>query len=576
MKTLLFGSVAVVALITASQPAGAADLPRKAPTPEAAPAPVISPWELEFGARYWLNSGRYKKDLFDTTGALPISRLTYDKLTGHAAEGFWRLNHSNGVFLKGYFGGGSITGGHMNDEDFPPLTVPYSNTLQDQRRGSLLYLGADVGYSFLMGPNYQVGAFLGYHYWNERLNTFGCRQVAGGGICVAPGIPTTSDTLDNDARWHSLRVGLNAQLQIMPSIKLTTDVAYVRSYLSANDFHNMRMDIRGLAEDGVGNGFMIEAILSHYITPAFSVGLGGRWWHISTDGHSHFEQTAAGGQPQVLKVVQDRYGLLAQANYRFGETAPPAGVSNAPPRRHPFTWSGVYAGVNIGYARGVTDAVFTPVNADAAFLQTAGFVPLSHPLTPAGFVGGAQVGVNWQRDRTVVGIEADVDYAAISGSTGTSALFFGFPLLTTAEQNIRWLSTVRGRLGQLASPDMMVYITGGLAVGGITLAADVHDTFTALGFSCANAIVFSCASGSLSKTKAGWTAGAGIEYAITERVTFKGEYLYIDLGRATVRITDTNPFVINPVYDVTSKFDTHLVRAGLNFKLGATPVAAND
>jgi hypothetical protein len=53
-----------------------------------------------------------------------------------------------GVFVKGYAGGGAITKGTMIDEDFPPLTVPYSSTSSDIL-GHLSYASIDAGFTFL-------------------------------------------------------------------------------------------------------------------------------------------------------------------------------------------------------------------------------------------------------------------------------------------------------------------------------------------------------------------------------------------------------------------------------------------
>jgi hypothetical protein len=97
------------------------------------PAPVkylpvrqpVSAVEGEFAARYWFSVGKTAKNLHDVPGSALVSRLTYDGLRGHAAEGFGRADHTNGLYVKGYLGGGVVTNGHLNDEDFEPFIVPY-------------------------------------------------------------------------------------------------------------------------------------------------------------------------------------------------------------------------------------------------------------------------------------------------------------------------------------------------------------------------------------------------------------------------------------------------------------------
>ncbi len=142
MKKRLLAAVSIVAI---SLPVEAADLESKS---QAAPAPIFSgsPLQVEFGTRYWLSNGGYVKNLYDTEIPNQLnSRLSYSNATGQSAEVFWRVDHETGVFAKGFLGGGSLTSGKMNDEDFAPAISPYSNTIQVQSGGSLKYLTVDLG-----------------------------------------------------------------------------------------------------------------------------------------------------------------------------------------------------------------------------------------------------------------------------------------------------------------------------------------------------------------------------------------------------------------------------------------------
>ena len=110
--------------------AAAADWPLE-PAPYPATYPLFSPppiaqWESEIGGRYWYSGGRTEKDLFGFPGGPPIflSRLTYTNLQAHSGEAFGRSEHLSGFFIKGFAGGGAITGGELQDEDFPPVTFP--------------------------------------------------------------------------------------------------------------------------------------------------------------------------------------------------------------------------------------------------------------------------------------------------------------------------------------------------------------------------------------------------------------------------------------------------------------------
>ena len=134
-------------------------------------------WEAEIGLRYFASSGKTKIDLFSADGSLMNSRLTYNNLLAHSGELFGRFDHITGVFIKGYIGGGVVTGGSLRDEDFPPAIDIFSSTNSTQHSGSLAYGTIDFGYAMLNSPTLRLGAFAGYHHYYERINAYGCTQT---------------------------------------------------------------------------------------------------------------------------------------------------------------------------------------------------------------------------------------------------------------------------------------------------------------------------------------------------------------------------------------------------------------
>jgi len=308
------------------------------PTKAPVKAPkLFSDYDFTFGGRYWYSTGKSRKDLFglsDVNGAM-VSRITYDKLETHAAETFFRLDHRGGLFVKGFAGIGKMTSGNQNDEDFPPAIVPYSNTASVIHDSKINYLSADVGYDFLRTPTYRLGAFAGYHYDHEKMNEYGCRQVAAAPFCVGPAFATNSFvTITDDNHWHSLRVGLSGSVQVAPRLTLSGEAAWLPyTRLDASDTHWLRQTsiangavfsgLNGaLPEDGVGHkGYQVEAMLNYQLTDAFSIGAGGRYWHMETRGTMHFENVTVrvgnGGAPQPLNYYFDRYGGFVQGSYKF-------------------------------------------------------------------------------------------------------------------------------------------------------------------------------------------------------------------------------------------------------------------
>ena len=187
-----------------------------------------------------------------------------------------------------------------------------------------------------------------------------------------------------------------------------------------------------------------------------------------------------------------------------------------------YNWSGFYIGINGGWGFGKS-------NWTNSVLGNSGDFNLN------GGVAGGTVGANWQINQFVVGVEGDIDWSGIKGST-SSGLCAGFSCTTKNT----WLSTFRGRAG-FAADRILFYGTAGGAAGNIQASG--------AGFT------------NTSSTQIGWTAGAGIEGALTENLTAKIEYLYVDLGNNTCS-------VVCFAGSTNVSFKTSLVRAGLNWKFG--------
>jgi outer membrane immunogenic protein len=169
----------------------------------------------------------------------------------------------------------------------------------------------------------------------------------------------------------------------------------------------------------------------------------------------------------------------------------------------------------------------------------------------------------------VTGLELDISYSGLRGDDALIAPVIGGnpPLTTTQSNRIDWLGTVRGRLGWLVAPSILIYGTGGLAYGGV-MASTTIVVPTPPG-TCPAGSAF-CSVGSQSATRAGWTVGAGLESAISSNWTVKLEYLYFNLGTLSypVIVTSTGTFGGTTDMMASAKFDGQIVRVGLNYKFG--------
>ncbi|MFZ5782896.1 MAG: outer membrane beta-barrel protein [Pseudomonadota bacterium] len=280
-------------------------------------------WEAELGGRYWFSSGRFQKDLGSTTVPATAnalnSRLTYDT-TAHSGEFFGRVETPWNIFAKGFIGAGSIATGTLNDEDWllGGGIVPYSNTLSVVN-GSIDYATVDLGYDLFRGPDHKLGIFVGYNYYAENKTGLGCAQFANMSSDCTSWFPTSVPVITENNTWRSLRVGVNGEMRLFDSLKLGADIAYL-PYVQFDGTDNHVL--RGIVspEWGTGNGVQLEAVLSYYLTPEFSIGVGGRYWAMWTND----AYVAFGGSPcpcNTLPSRAERYGVFLQASYRFAQFA---------------------------------------------------------------------------------------------------------------------------------------------------------------------------------------------------------------------------------------------------------------
>jgi outer membrane immunogenic protein len=266
------------------------------------------------------------------------------------------------------------------------------------------------------------------------------------------------------------------------------------------------------------------------------------------------------------------------AGIAFGALIAPAVAADMAvkaPYVAPYLWTGWYAGINAGYA----DIQSTVTNAstptpDAALGVVAGVSEGLAALTSGkvqtgsgtDFAGGGQIGYNLQLNSFVVaGFEADIQGTAGSSSNGsvtTGTIVVGAPVTSTesAKVSTTWVSTVRGRLGLLVTPNWMVFATAGFAFGGNNVSASIAQTGTN-GFAGAG-------SGSFSDTHWGGAFGGGLEWMFARGWSAKAEYVHYDLGVGNFTYSATSSTFATPVYQTvltTAHFEGNLARLGLNY-----------
>jgi outer membrane immunogenic protein len=234
-----------------------------------------------------------------------------------------------------------------------------------------------------------------------------------------------------------------------------------------------------------------------------------------------------------------------------------------PPVVAVYNWTGFYIGGNVGYSWGRSRDDSTLTNGAGTILFAS-----SDRSNLDGVIGGGQIGYNWQMQNWLFGLEADIQGSDERGSRAftcptavctPSAVILvapGAAVPVTLNQKIDWFGTVRGRVGILASPSVLLYATGGLAYGGVQ-SSEIIGLAALTGFSN-------------SSTRAGYTVGAGIEGVIGGNWTAKLEYLYVDLGRTSGSFLTPIPALGGGslTSNYSSRITDNVLRVGLNYKFG--------
>jgi outer membrane immunogenic protein len=265
------------------------------------------------------------------------------------------------------------------------------------------------------------------------------------------------------------------------------------------------------------------------------------------------------------------------------------------------TWTGFYVGGSAGYGWSNSEvdpaatSVFcnpittlcaprSPTNALSTVQVTN--IPPALFTHPSGGMLGAQAGYNYQAGAWVVGVETDISWTNINGTDtqiGGPAAFavVGFSPVevftapVTADERLKYLGTLRGRLGFVPADPLLVFVTGGLAYGKITSSTTITQSAPLFPPPVDATIV-----NEASTTRAGWTVGGGLEYSFAKNWSLKAEYLYFNLGSISYAVGSVTvpvggvpgapsiPASTVGYGSTTTDFKGNIVRFGMNYKFG--------
>jgi outer membrane immunogenic protein len=242
-----------------------------------------------------------------------------------------------------------------------------------------------------------------------------------------------------------------------------------------------------------------------------------------------------------------------------------------------YTWSGYYIGLNAGGVWGTSNAstktdctLFSPPGffcdrfsgaANGPAVEASG----SGKSTSNRFTGGVQAGANWQIGQLVYGIEADFGAFNLNGSRQVRSAYVTFSGAVGAGTiynigstfDTDWLMTARGRIGWATPANMMLYVTGGLAVTELAVSNSFSDaTGPSPGSESARA----------SSTRVGWALGAGVEWAVAKNWAVKLEYLHVDLGKVTASGLITAAGGYAQALSTSRDLTAEVARLGVNYR----------
>lgn len=207
----------------------------------------------------------------------------------------------------------------------------------------------------------------------------------------------------------------------------------------------------------------------------------------------------------------------------------------APP---PFSWTGFYIGANVGagWNQGtVTDSLF-----GASFTNDSNAV----------FVGGGQIGINYQINNFVFGVEGDFDWPANNNNSGGGTVIRGDTFQVTS--NNRWITTLAGRAGIAADRWLFYFKGGGGWVGNS-------------GFTVTNVTTGTSVTSSGGNSNSGWLLGGGVEWAFADNWSVRAEYDFLGLSNRSLAVPATVPVIGGDVLTLHDR-DVQMLTVGINYR----------
>ena len=295
----------------------------------------------------------------------------------------------------------------------------------------------------------------------------------------------------------------------------------------------------------------------------------------SIDATPLFTRTAVESN-QCAKPIKPQT-QKAEAPPQTPSYTPPAPIYKKPQTQQAYTppvpvvptrsFNGGYVGANVGYGFSSSDAnvgcVSPPLNfstsANCYEAIVGGAFLTSYPLRPQGMTGGVLAGYDFRFTDIVLGVVTDFSKTDISDSKSLATAVPTFvPEYSDAKETVEWLGTLRGRLGFVATDNLLLYVSAGLAYGQVNTSYDLSLPAAAPSVTAAQRN---------NDWEVGWTGGGGGELSFGT-FSISAEYLFYDLGSRTLSPTAIRGGAATTTYFPSSfNMDGSIIRIGTNFRL---------
>jgi outer membrane immunogenic protein len=271
-------------------------------------------------------------------------------------------------------------------------------------------------------------------------------------------------------------------------------------------------------------------------------------------------------------ITEPAYPVTEYSGRWYPPSTPFNSAIEAPitPAAPAWSWTGFYLGAHVGSGWGYESFNSTFVNPRAAGAS-------SGTENSSGWLGGGQIGINYEFAAPwVIGVEADGDWANISGSTSscstyTTGALVGFTSgCATKQVTLNDFGTVRGRVGYVYE-NALFYGTAGWAWGD---SSGTHVATCEGVFCPAESTAFSGGAASFSNSLSGWAAGAGIEWRFLPNWTLRAEYLHLEFDNVTTSFATAVTTILGttPVtHTISSNNGIDIARVGFSYLFSFGP-----